>query len=149
MQFQVPQNITMEDRIVWFLSPLQFGIIVIGWGLAFAVFTSSYIPSPINTGLGGLLAVITAIIAVGKFNDQPMYHFIKFIFAFIARPRTRIWHKEGGEVMLVKPKVATQEEQKKTVRKDVSHGDFARLAAVLDSRGKTGLPPKVTAKENL
>ena len=139
MQFRVPQNITMEDRIVGPLSPIQFGIVLIGGGIAFFIFQSG-LPSPIPSVFGGLFALFTAILAVGKYNDQPMYRFIKFIYLFATRPRVRIWHKETGEFTLIKPSRQRIEEKHHAV-KNISKEDIARLAVVLDSRGAIGIPP--------
>jgi hypothetical protein len=148
MQFRVPQNITMEDRIVGPLSPIQFGIMVIGGGISFFVLQWQLLPSPVGPVLAGLLALFTIILAVGKFNDQPMYRFIKFIILFIAKPRIRVWHKETTPITLVKPNSSIPEEQRKHLPKNVSHKDIARLAQVLDSRGTTGVVPKIKPEEH-
>lgn len=143
MQFRVPQNITMEDRIIGTLTAIQFGILVIGGGFSFFIFTSTSIPSPFNVILGGLLAVITVVLAIGKFNDQPMYRFFRYMIAYIFTPKTRVWHKGGVEPILVKPSgrvVDTHHGQ--SANKHVSKHDFEQLAALVDSRGEIGsLPP--------
>jgi len=144
MQFQVPQNIAMEDRIVGSLTPIQFGIVVLGGGFAFFVFTSTSLPSPINQAGGLLLAFFTLIMALGKYNDQPMYRFIRYIISFIFTPKIRIWHKSGFEAPLIRPNPnIVHKEQTHTV-KNISREDIARLAVVLDSRGADGRKPKIT-----
>lgn len=144
MQFQVPQNITMEDRIIGSLTAIQFGILIIGGGIAFYFFQSQGIPSPINQVLAILVAVFTVVMAVGKFNDQPMYRFIKFIVAFVMTPKVRVWHKKKGpETQLVRPTQQRGGNQQMHVVKNVTKDDIARLAVVLDSRGNSGMVPKV------
>lgn len=133
----------MEDRIVGPLSPIQFGIVVIGGGISFYVLQAPYIPPPLNTGGAIIGAILTLTLAIGKFNDQPMYRFIRFFISFIVRPRVRIWHKQGGEVILIKPGVDTKAEKKAHPPKQVSKNDIARLATVLDSRGTVGVAPKI------
>lgn len=142
MQFRVPQNITMEDRIVGPLSPIQFGIVVIGGGIAFFIFQSLWIPGAIRNPLAGFLALFTVVLSVGKFNDQHMYTFIKFIVLFVTRPKIRIWRKEGEEVTLVKAS-KPKAEDREVIIKNISKAEIARLAVVLDSRGAVGPPPKV------
>jgi len=143
MQFQVPQNIAMEDRIVGSLTPIQFGIVVLGGGFAFFVFTSTSIPSPFSQAGGLLLAFITLVMALGKYNDQPMYRFIRYIISFIVTPKVRIWHKSGSEAPIIRPNPnVTHKEQMHTV-KNISREDIARLATVLDSRGTEGHSPKL------
>lgn len=142
MQFRVPQNITMEDRIVGPLSPIQFGIVVLGGGIAFFFFQALWLPPSIRNSLAAFLALFTMVLSVGKFNDQHMYTFIKFIYLFTVRPRTRIWHKEKGEVKLIKQGHQKMERQVHAV-KNVSRADIARLALVLDSHGNEGVVPKI------
>jgi hypothetical protein len=145
MQFRVPQNIAMEDRIIGPLSPIQFGIVVIGGGISFFLYSSTTILTPpLNAFSGIIMALITVVFAVGKFNGHPMYKFIKFIILFIAKPKVRIWHKEGGaEVKLIKPDTIKPEEDHHHPTKNISRRDIARLAEVLDSRGSKGVVPQI------
>lgn len=143
MQFRVPQNIAMEDKIVGPLTAIQFGICVIGEGMAFITFTSTTIPQPFSYFAGLFLALLTVVIAVGRFNDQPLYRFIRHIIYFLFRPKIRVWHKTGAEVKLIIP---TQRETKKShqhVTKQVSKHDIAQLALLIDSRGKAGANPNL------
>ncbi|CAN5194602.1 hypothetical protein BH11PAT4_BH11PAT4_5980 [soil metagenome] len=145
MQFQVPQNITMEDRIVGPLTIIQFVIVVVGGGLAFFLFNLTALPNSVSRGGAGVIALITAIIAIGKFNDQPMYRFFKYILAYIVTPKTRVWHKNGGEVLLISKSEHKDDASQLHAPKRVSQADIARLATVLDSRGAQGSIPSVVA----
>ncbi len=141
MQFQVPQNITMEDKIIGPFTAIQFGIMIVGGGLAFVVFSSTSIPSPFNLAGGLFFGLITIVLAIGKFNDQPMYRFFRFILAFIASPKVRIWRKVGAEGTLVRETVVEQTKEH-TSNKRVSRQDLANLSKIIDSRGLAGtLPP--------
>jgi hypothetical protein len=143
MQFQVPQNIMMEDRIVGPLTIIQFLIVVIGGGIAFFVLNQTSLPTIISRGGAGGIALLTVILAIGKFNDQPMYRFFKYILAYIFAPKTRVWHKNGGEVMLIKQSEHRKDESHLHAPKRVSSEDIAQLATVLDSRGRVGSTPRV------
>jgi len=148
MQFQVPQNIAMEDKIVGPFSAIQFTILVFGWGFSFFIATSFGIPSPLNDIAGVVLAVIVFLMAAGKFNDQPMYKFIKYIFSYIFTPKVRIWHKKGGkDFVLIREESEKKEEAKQEVSKKVSKKDIARLAVLLDSRGKVGAKPQTPSEK--
>ena len=130
----------MEDRIAGPLTVVQFSILVVGGGLAF-LFLNILIINPINKILAGIVAFITVILAIGRFNDQPMYRFFKFIILFIMAPRVRVWHKAGGDnIALVKPSQNKKHQDTTQVVKHVSKADIARLAAVLDSRGSNNTP---------
>jgi len=141
MQFQVPQNIAMEDRIIGPLTAIQFAILVLGGGAAFFLYTSPSIHSPFNAIIGGVLVILTIIMALGKFNDQPMFRFAKFILAFIVAPKTRIWHKAGTEPNLIRRSSHPDKNQHTRTVKHVSKDELSRLAQVIDSRGRTGTLP--------
>lgn len=143
MQFKVPQNITMEDRIIGPFTAIQFGIMVIGGAFAFVVFSSKTIPSPINKMLGLGMAVFTLVMAIGKFNDQPMYRFIKYIIAFIITPKTRIWKKIGVEHQAVKQGDHIKQDGVEVHLKNVSKGDIAKLASLIDTHGQAGHLPNI------
>lgn len=142
MQYKVPQNISMEDRIAGPFTLVQFSILVVGGGLAFLILNLTLI-APLNQILAGILALITALLAIGRFNDQPMYLFFKFILYYLFTPRIRVWHKAGQDVRLVKPVKHAEKESEKKVAKHITKTDIARLAVVLDSRGTVALPPKI------
>jgi len=143
MQFQVPQNIAMEDRIVGPLTLIQFIIVLVGGGISFLFINLTSAPPLLSRGFAILFAVITLIVAMGKFNDQPMYRFFRFILAFILTPKTRVWHKGGSEIQLIKPSQHAISNQSLHVAKKVSKNDLARLAVVLDSRGRSGVLPQI------
>ncbi|MBU6389344.1 PrgI family protein [Patescibacteria group bacterium] len=144
MQFQVPQNITLEDRIVGPFTAIQFGILMLGGGTAYVLFIT--LPPPVNEFVGGGIALFTFILAVGKFNDQPLYRFIKYIVFFIIKPKTRVWHKEGKEAGLISPVADPGEAAHNRSTKKISREDITRLAHLLDTRGGGGAIPKVAPK---
>lgn len=143
MQYQVPQNIAMEDRIAGPLTAIQFTIVVIGGLASFFTFTGQFLPSPLNIIFGGILAIITLVMSVGKFNDQPMYRFFRFIILFFLTPRVRVWHKKGVETKLVQQTQKKADAGQHITLKKVSRKDISQLASLLDSRGNQGIVPKV------
>lgn len=149
MQFQVPQNIAMEDRIVGPLTAIQFAILVVGGFIAYFLFTLSGVPVFFSKIPGFGVGVLTVVLAIGKFNDQPMYRFFKYVLAFLVTPKTRIWHKTGAEIALIKP---TQQKEENSLHEHASkhytRADLAKLAQVVDSRGQSGqVPVQIQPKE--
>jgi hypothetical protein len=141
MQFKVPQNISLEDKIAGPLTLIQFIICVVGCGIAFIIFNITSI-NPLNKILAGGMVLLTAFIAVGKFNDQPMYKFFRYIILFIMTPRIRVWHKNYQQVRLITENTQRSDKDTRHVTKNISRQDIARLAVVLDSRGTMGSTPK-------
>jgi hypothetical protein len=147
MQFRVPQNIAMEDRLAGPFTAIQFGILVIGGMLSFLLFTSTSIPSPFNKVLGGLFGLLTVLLSIGKFNDQPLYRFFRFVILFIVAPKTRVWRKSGSEPMLVKPTQSHTNAPVHAQARKLTKDQLASLATVLDSRGQQGMLPKQEEKK--
>ncbi len=139
----------MEDRIVANLTPIQFALLVVGGLSAFMIFGSTSLPTPLNRILGGFLGMITVTLALGKFNDQPLYRFFRHIWHYVVSPKTRVWRKAGPEAVLVKNNPSLLNQQEVRTVKQVSKADISRLAAVLDSRGAVGKPSKVVIERKL
>ena len=95
MQFQVPQNIDLEDKIVGPLTLTQF-LYVLGGGLVdyimFQSFAANYF------GLFLVLGIPVALLALGlaffKVQEQPLSHFITVGILYLFKPKTRLWKRE-------------------------------------------------------
>ena len=147
MQFKVPQNISMEDRIAGPLTMIQFIILVLSGGVAWLEYNILAVFGSISGVIAVFIFCVGAFLAVGQFNGQPMYRFFRYMLMFALTPRTRVWHKSGGPVNLIRPTAQVVKTEVAHIEKHVSKGDIARLAAVLDTRGDAGLPPPVTPKK--
>lgn len=147
MQYKVPQNITMEDKIVGPLTAIQFGIVIVGGGIAFSIFSSTAIPDPLNKVLAVFVGLFTVIVSVGKFNDQPIYRFMRFFIAYILTPKIRVWHKGGQGVTLVKPTEKKASDTEHKVIKTVRRSELGKLAELVDTGGVSGYAPKIHPQE--
>jgi len=96
MQYKVPQNIDLEDKIVGPFTMKQFlylfvgGFILYGWWN----YSSSYVsPSPmaIFLPLAIPLGFICFCLAVVKVNDRPFEVFVLNLFKFVFSPKQRKW----------------------------------------------------------
>jgi hypothetical protein len=142
MQYQVPQNITMEDRILGPITTTQFVILVVGGLSAFFVLNQTWLPGSIETWLAGGMALLVALVALGKFNDQPLYRFGKFIIAFLFTSKIRVWKKGSPQPVLIKPSEHRVQERQRN-QKRVTRVDIARVAQVVDTRGRAGVVPTI------
>ena len=143
MQFKVPQNIMMEDKIIGPLTAIQFAIVIVGGGVAFSIFNTQSIPAPFNQVIAITLALITLIVAVGKFNDQPIYRFLRFFLVYLITPKTRVWHKGGQGVKLIKPTSIKSDASPERPAKIVNRKDLSKLAELIDSKGTSGFAPRI------
>lgn len=114
MQFKVPQNIEMEDKIVGPLTLKQFVYLLCGGIIIYL----SYLYFP-------LLAFVLIAIAVGllvmalafiKINDRPFINFLGSFLSFTFSSKKRTWQREQNPPHVVITKSASKE-QNRTVKK--------------------------------
>ena len=137
----------MEDRIAGPLTMIQFIILVLGGGLAWLEYNILSVFGTVSSIIAVFIFIFAAFLAIGQFNGQPMYKFFRYMLMFALTPRTRVWHKGAAPVSLIRPTVLITKSETEHVNKQFSKADIARLAAVLDTRGTAGLPPRVEAKK--
>jgi len=133
MQFKVPQNIDMEDKIVGPLTLIQF-LYLLGGGLIVYILFQSL---GSNIALFVILALPIGIVSVGlafiKIQDQPLSHFIKAGIYYFSNPKVRFWKKEGfAPSILINPPKSVQKEGYVAPKK-VEKSDLEKLAHVLDT----------------
>jgi len=133
MQFKVPQNIDMEDKIVGPLTLVQF-LYLLGGGLIVYILFQSL---GSNMAVFVILALPIAIISVGmafiKIQDQPLSHFIKAGIYYFTHPKIRFWKKEGViKSILISPPKSLKKEGF-VPPKQVEKSDLEKLAHVLDT----------------
>lgn len=136
MQFKVPQNIDMADRIVGPLTLVQFLYILVGGMVVYFLFSTI---APVNGGLFLLLsapvAVFTMAMAFLKVQDQPFPKFVQAFIVFLFRPKIRMWHKEGSTLS---PKIVPEvkkESDKPVVPQKIEKSQLEKLIQVMDTGG--------------
>jgi hypothetical protein len=137
MQYKVPQNVDIEDKVIGGLTLRQFmflmvagGIILIDRYLLKALHLDAlFLPSVILIGGAGIA------LAFFKVNDRPLEVFIISAAKSILRPTKRIWQKE---VLMTKlPETPKQQTQTIKKKEDVENikSNLQRLAMIVDSGG--------------
>jgi hypothetical protein len=108
MQFQIPQFIEVENKIVGPLTLKQFLYLAGAGGLSFIFYFI------LELWLWLLVTAILGAIAVSlsfvKYNGQPLPRIIWAAFGFFWRPRFYLWQRVAEE------KVIPVEEERKTLR---------------------------------
>lgn len=137
MQFKVPQNIDLADRIVGPLTLVQFLYVLTGGMIIYFLFSTI---APVNPSLFFILAfpitVFTLALAFLKIQDQPFPKFVVAFFVFLSRPKVRIWHKEGLDpALIVTPK--KQQAEPKAQPKSIKKSELEKLIQVLDNGSAT------------
>jgi hypothetical protein len=118
MQFKIPQNVQMEDKIVGPLTLKHMIILGAGGGLAYfvyiilsrAYFWEIWLP-PV-----AIIVILTIVIAFVKVYNLSFGKFILLFIEYNLLPRKRKWMKSSGEVFLKKPIEIKTDKKKKPVK---------------------------------
>ena len=143
MQFKVPQNVQMEDKIVGPLTLKQMIILGAGGGVAYVVYIAlarTYFWEvwiwPV-----ALVGIITALFAFGRFYNVSFGRFIFLFMQFMFLPRQRIWIKRSGDVINqetipIKTTEVQTKSQAKGERAEKTMKKLKDISKILDSYGK-------------
>lgn len=144
MQFKVPQNIDLEDKIVGPLTLIQFLYVLAGAIIVYTLFQTLFISSP---ALFWLLSIPIALVSTGlafvKIQDQPLAHFIVAGIAYLTSPKVRLWLREGEHEPVLAAAVKTKKAEALDYRKHIEKSQLEQLAYSLDTQP---LNPKESKK---
>lgn len=134
MQFKVPQNIDIEDKIIGPLTMMQFIYLMVGGAIVYVFFQSYALSGPFWL-TGFPVALITLAFSFVKVQDQPFPKFIVSLIFYLFRPKQRVWHKVEAyeEKKVTAPKLG---EKPKLAKKHLESSELEKLADILDTGGR-------------
>ena len=91
-EFNVPQFIDVEDRIIGPITVRQFITLLAGAGLL--VVTYRFVTFTIFLLLAFFIGVLTLVFAFLRINGQGFHLFLVNFLQTLGRPRVRVWSKE-------------------------------------------------------
>ena len=125
MEYQVPQFIEVEDKIVGPLSLKQF--IYLAGGAGFAVLTFFYLPFLLWVIFAAPVVALALALAFYKMNGKPFIEILEAAFSYYISGKLFLWRKEAKpEAKLNRPAVESP---------DAPHGGASRGGPRL-TRGK-------------
>lgn len=132
VQFKVPQNIDLEDKIVGPLTLIQFLYVISGGIIIYLLFLTLG-----STFLFWVLAVPIAAIALAlaflKIQEQPLSHFIKAGLMYLGRPKVRIWQRHGINISAIKAAPLKKEGSTALPKKRIEKSELEKIAQMLDT----------------
>jgi hypothetical protein len=135
VQFKVPQNIDMADRIVGPLTLIQFLYLMVGGIIIYFLLNTV---APINNVLFMAMSLPIGLASLAlaflKVQDQPLPRFVASFFVYVFKPKERVWVKDASpnSVMIVPdPPKANETVSHKSVRRS----QLEQLAQTLDRGG--------------
>ncbi|MFC1656395.1 PrgI family protein [Patescibacteria group bacterium] len=133
MQFQVPQNIDMEDKIVGPLTLKNFLILIFGGMFIYVIFL---LPIPRSISIIISIPLIFALIAITfiKVQDQSFSKFFVSLIYYWLRPKQRVWNqKQSKPTVNIKDKIKKPEHH---ISKQLPNKQsIEKLAEVVDTKG--------------
>ena len=131
MQFKVPQNIDMQDRILGPLTMVQFIYAVVGGGVCYAIFNA--VGKPFSYLLITPIVLFVLALIFLKINERPFWNFLVSAFEYSLAPKKRFWHHSDFssnfeiEIKSVNNKPVT------LPTKNISHDQIRNVAERLDT----------------
>lgn len=140
LQYKIPQNVGIEDKIVGPFSLRQLIILAVGGGISYVLFTITsriYEMNIIEYILVALPALFALAIAMLKIHNVTFGKYILLMFEFAIKPKKRMWDHRGISALVDPDLTDTSLVAKKTTtnikeRKDIN---LRSLSATLDSGG--------------
>lgn len=145
MQYKIPQNISIEDKIVGPLTLRQLIILAIGFGISyvlFAILSKLYELNILEYIIILIPALFAAAVALIKINNLRLSKFIILFLEFAIKPKRRMWDHRGISSIVLPDLSEDQAEPEKAADEAVEMEEKAKKAAnlkdlsqVLDSGG--------------
>lgn len=98
-QYQVPQFLTVEDKIFGPFTLRQFMYLGVGGGLL--IFFWNFFETPLFVVFSVPVAAFAFALAYLKINEQPLANVLMNGFRYFLRPRLYIWKKKRPEFSVV------------------------------------------------
>ena len=148
MQFKVPQNIDMEDKIVGPLTLTQFMELVFCCLVSYAIWR--YGGTILAIAVGGPILLFGLALAFLKIQDQPFSRFALSLAQYVIRPKYRVWKKDPMLEKIAVPTAITpihHDEEEAALnaqmqRRSETRSQLESLSQLLDTQGNGAVEAK-------
>jgi hypothetical protein len=144
MQYKIPQNVDVEDKVVGPLTLRQFGVLLAAGFIVFFLYTI------LGHDLLLFVAAAFPFVAIGlafaflRINERSMETFILAAGTTLFRPRKRIW-KQVPDLRPLReaPPAPVRPEEYRPPSAEEVHSKLEELSTIVDTRG-WGRPDETT-----
>lgn len=131
MQYKVPQNIDLEDRIIGPLTMKQFLYILVAGIIDYIAFLK--LPLAAFLVIAIPISALALALALVKINDRPFVSFLWGLVGYLKNPKERFWHQgEVPEQVIVRK--AVKKGPLPLPMKHLTKEELRKLAQRLDTR---------------
>lgn len=141
MQYQVPQGIDMEDKIIGPLTLIQFLYLLVGGIIDYLLFLT-FGPNFFFWILGLPIALFALALTFLKIQDQPLSYFVKAGLSYLSRPKIRLWQREGLHPSIIKVIHKKATTAKPAPKRKIEKSELEKLAYALDTQSAGQRPAK-------
>jgi len=99
MQFKIPQNVQIEDKIIWILSIKDLIIIGVGGGIAYLAYLG--LDSQTWPIIVVPVVLFTLAIVFVKLNDMKFTQWFFTLILYLLRPQKRVWKNMSNDDILL------------------------------------------------
>ncbi len=133
LQFKVPQNIDLEDKIFGPLTLMQFIYLMAGGMIIYAAYELA--STAVFWIISIPVAMLTLSLAFVKIQDQPFSKFLTSAAFFFVNPKKRRWQKNPKDEKFIQETFPQkiQKKEKKIEVKKVEKSELEKLAGILDT----------------
>lgn len=131
MQYNVPQFVEVEDKIIGPLSLRQFLTLLAG-GLILLVFWKIFGMGAVFFALALPIVGIAAFLAFGTYNGRPIYTLMPNAIKFFSSSRERVFQRTGEKTFVMSKKVLAKPKEK--IAPEEVSSRLKRLAYLLDQK---------------
>src|SRR5919202_2895310 len=85
MRARVPQDVDLEDKLVYGLTPIRFGYLVIAGLGAISAWNLELLPAPVRLRACLLVAAGGVLLAWGRWRGRPLDRFLADAVVFLRR----------------------------------------------------------------
>lgn len=134
MQFRVPQNIDIEDKIIGSLTLIQFSYLLVAGALCYIFFKA--FSRPLFILVSFPVVIVAICFAFVKIQEQTFVRFLKNLFLYLGKPKQRMWHKGPAALAMEEVKEEKPKEKETPPAKKVYKTQLEKLSQILDTSGK-------------
>ena len=144
MQYKIPQNVQIEDKIVGPLTFKQLIILGVGGGISYTIYLTLAKQFYVEVWLPIIapIVLITLALAFVKPLGVDFSKYIALLLEFFLKPRKRMWLKGEGDVYIsaftsVSKQTKVEKKASKKRSKDrLKFDNIEEITTILDSHGK-------------
>lgn len=136
MQYKVPQNIDIQDRVIGPLTLKQFLYVIAGGAIILILYFSipsfiGFIFFPLAILVGGIFGALAFYSPEGRTLEG----FLGSVSSTLIKPRKRIWKKEVTSFRETAEKMTEEKNNSEKKAKKFTTNDLEKLAFIVDSGG--------------